>query len=529
MYVTDYPADEVPQYVAGFFDGDGCVSLSGDRLMVGFGQCDVLVLQWIQQQLGIGRITLVRAETLTQRRAYYLRCYGFNALTLLRTMRPFLHVKAHAADIAIEYITTIGDTPAHVAKKRQLHDLLSEENNKQHRTVIQRPDMTPAYVAGLLDAEGCVRHNKVSIAQKQDPSLLRELAAYFGGVGTITDTAWTVSRQEVMIRVLQQLLPYLTGKRAQAELALAYFVNRGAARPRLSRVIDELARLKRINRTLTRQDLERINNAAPPPYAGGRHLAPERGAAEQADRERRSRLCPTQVGPRTSATTCKAVQSMVKNGTTGRKVTDDQIEAVKLAHEETGKSMRSIARDMHLHAAQVSNICNGTMLSMAQLAQSNDPVQDHIRAREAAKIAAKEAGRAQSDATIALKRASRILAGNNNRKVSDVQIQQVRALLATGVQNKVVADKLGVAKQTVSKVKNRVLLTANEARQEARDAGVWVDGVTCVDNKGHTTHYTDIWAAAKSIKREASEVHDAVVHKTRLRRCMWNRTDSHVS
>lgn len=99
-----------------------------------------------------------------------------------------------------------------------------------------------AWAAGFLDGEGCIQlakpSNKVHASTrsvlvhctqlKREP--LDKLAAMFGGnvrpmrlnKQGYQIWQWNVTRAELVINCLEGVLPYLTSKRAEAEVVLAY-------------------------------------------------------------------------------------------------------------------------------------------------------------------------------------------------------------------------------------------------------------------------------------------------------------------
>ena len=122
--------NNVIAYIAGFFDGDGHVSLtklSDDAviphyaLVVGITQTERGILDWIQEQLGMGRVTGGRKyKPPDQKATWQLRFYGHNAEAVLKTLKPYLRVKQARAELGLEFATQLNGRLIQDAGNRQL-------------------------------------------------------------------------------------------------------------------------------------------------------------------------------------------------------------------------------------------------------------------------------------------------------------------------------------------------------------------------------------------------------------------------
>ncbi len=98
-----------PEYLAGFFDGEGCVNItvSGKHrravVRVAIINTNVPMLEGIQRQYG-GRVHKgrVRAKTPHWKPFCHVVWTGRQAEELLLTIRPYLILKAAQADLALE-------------------------------------------------------------------------------------------------------------------------------------------------------------------------------------------------------------------------------------------------------------------------------------------------------------------------------------------------------------------------------------------------------------------------------------------
>ena len=123
-------------YLAGFFDGDGCINISKSHpkhsksprhvLQVILAQANRPFLQMWAERTGIGKLYQFKSQTKLNNRQemWHWRMTGQQAEDLLRLLMPFLLIKRAQADIAIEFRETKHNnsrgkgTPAFVLKHR---------------------------------------------------------------------------------------------------------------------------------------------------------------------------------------------------------------------------------------------------------------------------------------------------------------------------------------------------------------------------------------------------------------------------
>jgi hypothetical protein len=473
--------------IAGFFDGDGSVYINtqtgGYCLHVSLSQCDYRILVHYQKAIG-GRLFKQDRANPNHRLQYDLQFRGWDAYDLLQKLRPFLRVKAHSADIAIQFMETFYRAPD-CPEKQVLVQALASENAAVARTVLSRCPITIGYISGIFDAEGCCMHDRISITQQQEPTLLKEIQDYFQA-GTIwNETAWYLKESSVRKAALHAMLPNIIVKREQAELTIKYIDGDKT-------VATQIKDLKHVNYDLSTEELNKINSQQPDGRASDTRNDPEhvpRYAANMAARERASARGPVHKGPRTATMINNAIVTCYERGATKRKITDDQILEVKrrLAARESGNS---IAKSMGLHSAQIYNIRDGLLLPLSVLKASDNPVELNKKARN-------DFLRQEDELTIAIKKASRILGGNNNRALDDETMLKIRQELKEGKMSKNIAETYNINPSIVAKVKAGKLQTVAEVREKARKEGVYVDAVRVTKDKT-TTVYPDVWAAASA-------------------------------
>jgi len=124
------------RWLAGFFDGEGCVYLQCDRrklavfgLQITITQNDEPILKEVQSEFG-GTVYLHKG-----RRCYRWRITSAPALSFLKAIQPYVRIKKEQVDLAIEFIGTLrernsmGSTPMEdviLERRFEIHNRLKE-------------------------------------------------------------------------------------------------------------------------------------------------------------------------------------------------------------------------------------------------------------------------------------------------------------------------------------------------------------------------------------------------------------------
>jgi hypothetical protein len=105
-----------PAYAAGFFDGEGCITVGMNkreggysRIRVQITQMDIRPLLFIQEQFG--------GQIVRERDCWQLHWCGKKALPFLEAIEPYLFVKREQVALAIEFISHIGVKGQHIASE----------------------------------------------------------------------------------------------------------------------------------------------------------------------------------------------------------------------------------------------------------------------------------------------------------------------------------------------------------------------------------------------------------------------------
>lgn len=247
----------VKQYVSGFLDGDGTIALYRGRTVVGFSQsqnsCVPPVLQFIQTHYG-GFIHshAVRQIRPNRRREHTLKVDKFyNQRPLLEDIKENAIIKRDQAEIAMHSYNTLNKEELAVISTNLKY------LKTQYQTVsIVEDRLTIPYLAGFFDAEGCITFDKSSprlfFAQKGCTAILHAIAKRFSTLGKVCDSSSYVAwgRLQDVKDILSQLLPYLIGKREQAEKTIEYITARNKRERSRSQYEYELKEeVKRLKRT----------------------------------------------------------------------------------------------------------------------------------------------------------------------------------------------------------------------------------------------------------------------------------------
>lgn len=99
-------------YIAGLFDGEGCIWIKSQRSPKGWlchhAGVEIVntaesVLHWIVQQVGGGSVHELRRYNANAKRCYTVRWYGKNAEALMGALLPYLRIKRREAEIFLAF------------------------------------------------------------------------------------------------------------------------------------------------------------------------------------------------------------------------------------------------------------------------------------------------------------------------------------------------------------------------------------------------------------------------------------------
>lgn len=96
-------------YVAGLFDGDGCILFDkySNALRIQIDNTNEFVSKWLSEKL---EAHVIKYKSVNQKQMYQNRWYSRKAITLLKKILPFLKIKKEQAKIAIELQELMSDS-----------------------------------------------------------------------------------------------------------------------------------------------------------------------------------------------------------------------------------------------------------------------------------------------------------------------------------------------------------------------------------------------------------------------------------
>jgi LAGLIDADG-like domain len=214
--------EDSDQYVAGLFDGDGCISMDSDTgIVVTISQaCDKevpLVIQYLRHKYD-ARYTLHKARKDEHRDQHVVSVYDRYARELLTHIAEHSILKVDQARAALSYMNREADrdTVRSYLTASKVFDAYRKVDVYRYQDRLTAP-----YMAGLFDAEGCAVcdptgrvHNK--IYQFSSLKLLELIREHYGGTIHISkksaEVCWCGIEAVNLYRLIE---PYLVHKREQ--------------------------------------------------------------------------------------------------------------------------------------------------------------------------------------------------------------------------------------------------------------------------------------------------------------------------
>jgi len=246
-----------PEYVGGFFDGDGNVSIvkiaGGYNLRVDFSQCYLPVLEVLQKEYG-GKIN---GHTRTGRGSNHrtenrLTINGSECKKILETLKETSILKYDQVMIALDMLPlsnlfNAGHLKEEIFQRKQA---LKEKNKKEGYTNQKYERYSHGYLAGLFDAEGCVQfYDKISLklTQKSDKGILDKVMNEYNGSYKKSSHAAVIYRTENITRFINDIYPYIYVKKEQCRLAMVYINGEDKSKEERARISELIKAEKHIN------------------------------------------------------------------------------------------------------------------------------------------------------------------------------------------------------------------------------------------------------------------------------------------
>jgi hypothetical protein len=227
---------EIQKYIGGFVDGDGCIMMSKQgSLQVEFSQSSdtgiPAVLLFIQNLYG-GKILSKDpgGDRTTRKTIYELNIMAQEDVWhIIPVLCTYCIVKKPQAIVAQAWLkSTEHETkgiPSNDPTRMITHETLKTLKDMYEYVEVDEKDLNDHYLAGLTDAEGCVRMAgtvRVSICKASCVNMLNAIQRFLG-VGLVSKCKqrfWCYADNAV--KLIERLLPYSIVKKAQYELALKW-------------------------------------------------------------------------------------------------------------------------------------------------------------------------------------------------------------------------------------------------------------------------------------------------------------------
>lgn len=238
--------EEVQRFIAGFLDGDGSVESHIRRngtsasVSVRFTQCQSKgipeVLTFISKYYPGAKFYSNRhvESSPTRRIKHDIQFFGYNAVWLLRDLANKAIIKRRQIDTALSLVKS-SDRHTKVLLHREMQ--AAKETAALMHIDVQSDDerLTDSYIAGLFDAEGCIRvrnaHRSISVKLSQH-SCIPILWAIMGKLEISTNSpnnGYLEFGGLSAAKFLESVRRYLLMKRQQADLCIKFYFDATSA------------------------------------------------------------------------------------------------------------------------------------------------------------------------------------------------------------------------------------------------------------------------------------------------------------
>jgi len=217
-------SDDFKKYLAGFFDGDGCIMIekqkSGFTLRIKFAQSNEDWINSIQRRYPVLNKNIQHRSD-EHRIEYELRAAGKKIEPLIDDLLQYSILKYEQLLEAKKYISLI-DSINKTNEKELIY--LKLKQLKKCSTLKPYERLNIPYIAGLVDSEGCIRIDSnviVSITQKSDHEILKRIGILYNNFNNISNHS-IIFYGEKAIQLLKDIQIYCIYKIPQINAALEY-------------------------------------------------------------------------------------------------------------------------------------------------------------------------------------------------------------------------------------------------------------------------------------------------------------------
>ena len=215
--------EEFKKYLAGFFDGDGSITLekqkNGYTLRIKFSQSNESWCDYIKDKYPILHKTNIERRDHNKRIEYELRATGKQIEKLIDDLLPYSILKYEQLLEAKKYIPLIGVNGKNFEKDNTYNTLKllkKESKNKPYDRLCLE------YISGLFDAEGCILLNTIKLTQKSDINILVKIGEYYKNNNKLSNYSLVFYKKEERIKFLEDIKKHCIYKQPQILNALEY-------------------------------------------------------------------------------------------------------------------------------------------------------------------------------------------------------------------------------------------------------------------------------------------------------------------
>lgn len=242
--MNDLIPETFKQWLAGFFDGDGCISYqcfkhkstkegTGFNLYIQFYQTSVEIFEKILRYYPTSNLYEDWRHKDTHKPGFCVKYNGNVCYKIINDLMKYSVLKYKQLALGLE-VLSMTKSPIYKNRKKEIYlEMMNLKNKESYKSIeIDPSKITIPYVAGLFDAEGCVilQNNSftLKLTQDQSPKILKTISEAYSGNVNGKDVCWY--SQSKIVPFLLKIEQYLTVKRVQACALLEFLVKPCAPR-----------------------------------------------------------------------------------------------------------------------------------------------------------------------------------------------------------------------------------------------------------------------------------------------------------
>jgi len=221
------------QYLAGFFDGDGCISVQkfnsgGYSVGISFSQSNE---EWVETiKMYYPYLKISSGKRKGHRCEFSLKASGKQIEPLVDDLSKYSILKYEQLNEAkkfFQYINILNTNEQKEVIYQKLKDL--KKNSPKNKPYDR---LNHVYVAGFFDAEGCItlynRSMRIKITQKSDETILKRIGELYNNTNNISHYSLCFYSKESIIDFLNSIRDYCIYKSPQIDTMMEYLYSDGS-------------------------------------------------------------------------------------------------------------------------------------------------------------------------------------------------------------------------------------------------------------------------------------------------------------